>query len=80
MGGQRQSEGQRITNVSDANTTAIVTRGGPAEAVSDVKLLPVELEDTMYESCLMKEQCNLELLTRWTSYGRPSTPIDGEPP
>ena len=50
MGGQRQSEGQRIADVSDVNTTAIVTPGGRAESVSDVKLLPEEMKDTMFES------------------------------
>ena len=50
MGGQSESEGQRIADVSDVNTSAIATRGGRAEAVSDVKLLPVELEDTMAKS------------------------------
>ena len=50
MGVQIESEGQRIADVSDVNTSVIATRGGRAEAVSDVKLLPVELEDTMAKS------------------------------
>ena len=50
MGGQSESEGQRIADDSDVNTSVIATRGGRAEAVSDVKLLPVELEDTMAKS------------------------------
>jgi len=49
-GGQRQSEGQRIADVSDVHTTAIATRGGRAESVSDVELLPEEMKDTMFES------------------------------
>ena len=45
MGGQRQSEVQRVYDCSDVNTTAIVTRGGRADLIE--KVLPAEVKDAM---------------------------------